>query len=618
MVSLLFAALIFVLFPRFRRLELTGLLIGNQWSEQSTEPIRSVGFTDEVRLGSLGEVLENRKKVMSVRYDVAGGEQAYQAVQGNFFYLRGITLNEYEDGNWKRGRPAFDRPGSQLSYRGPPSGSGLIPGALVRSDSDDYGDLRHQPGVDVVDQRFRIEPINTTILFSVWPFFRELGQEEKIRVYPDHFRRPRNTQNNPMDYSLLTTGFRDGKQIELVPCIEPVALDPLLQIPKQSLPALVETARKWEEEADLESTQVVARARLLEERLKDPDRFSYSLGGQMRDLDLDPLEDFIAKNPQGHCEFFAGALAMMLRSRGIPSRVVVGYKSEAYNPMGSEYIVRQCDAHTWVEAYIAPESLPESVRAEPYSRWWEGGGWLLLDATPAADYNLIDAFTGEFTDWKDQIIAIWETYVLHMDPGRQDRSIYGPLKELFSSMKTRMFDLKWWRDVGRMVWNTFRSGWTQLRTGSWFHAEAFILTITVGGLGILLYFFVFRGYRLLRRLMPTASREERRKRASIEFYLRMEALLAKAKIDRPAHQTQREFATASIMRLLYPPLEERKRSSEVRHDREDAKEPLLLATRLIVEAFYRVRFGDRSLEADEIDHIEKALNRIEQAVEGTA
>ena len=70
-----------------------------------------------------------------------------------------------------------------------------------------------------------------------------------------------------------------------------------------------------------------ARARYLEGRLRDSGQFTYSLEGQSRDPQIDPIEDFIANNPQGHCEYFATALALMLRSQGIPARVVIGYRT---------------------------------------------------------------------------------------------------------------------------------------------------------------------------------------------------------------------------------------------------------------------------------------------------
>ena len=100
--------------------------------------------------------------------------------------------------------------------------------------------------------------------------------------------------------------------------------------------------------------------------------------------DIIGIEDFITNNPRGHCEYFATALTLMLRTRGIPARMMVGFKCDEWNRKGRFFQVRELHAHTWVEAYmepghVAPDLLPES---------WRGkgpvGGWLRLDPTPAA------------------------------------------------------------------------------------------------------------------------------------------------------------------------------------------------------------------------------------------
>ena len=84
-----------------------------------------------------------------------------------------------------------------------------------------------------------------------------------------------------------------------------------------------------------------------------PPNFSYSLD----DLPVseEPLEEFLFEARRGNCEYFAAAMAVMLRMAGIPSRVVAGYHGGAYNESGGYYIVRQANAHVWVEAWDADE-----------------------------------------------------------------------------------------------------------------------------------------------------------------------------------------------------------------------------------------------------------------------
>jgi transglutaminase-like putative cysteine protease len=76
-----------------------------------------------------------------------------------------------------------------------------------------------------------------------------------------------------------------------------------------------------------------------------------------------PLEDFVARTRRGYCQHFAGAMALMLRYLGIPSRVAVGFSSGRYQH--GEWVVSDRDAHMWVEV------------------WFHGWGWVPFDPTPS-------------------------------------------------------------------------------------------------------------------------------------------------------------------------------------------------------------------------------------------
>lgn len=78
--------------------------------------------------------------------------------------------------------------------------------------------------------------------------------------------------------------------------------------------------------------------------------FKYSL--KNLPISQKPLEDFLFKYKYGNCEYFASAMAIFLRINGIPSRLVVGYKGGEYNEWGKYYVVKEKNAHTWVEAYV--------------------------------------------------------------------------------------------------------------------------------------------------------------------------------------------------------------------------------------------------------------------------
>ncbi|MGE3173886.1 MAG: transglutaminaseTgpA domain-containing protein [Planctomycetota bacterium] len=77
------------------------------------------------------------------------------------------------------------------------------------------------------------------------------------------------------------------------------------------------------------------------------------------------LDDFVLGTGGGHCEHFATTLALLLRQLDVPCRVVGGYLAHEWNAERGELVVRERDAHAWVEAFVP------------------GAGWITFDATPA-------------------------------------------------------------------------------------------------------------------------------------------------------------------------------------------------------------------------------------------
>jgi transglutaminase-like putative cysteine protease len=79
-----------------------------------------------------------------------------------------------------------------------------------------------------------------------------------------------------------------------------------------------------------------------------------------------PLVGFVTRTRAGYCQYFAGAMALMLRYLGIPARVAAGFWGGTYDAHRRAWVVTDHDAHAWVEV------------------WFRGYGWLPLDPTPAA------------------------------------------------------------------------------------------------------------------------------------------------------------------------------------------------------------------------------------------
>jgi hypothetical protein len=79
-----------------------------------------------------------------------------------------------------------------------------------------------------------------------------------------------------------------------------------------------------------------------------------------------PLEHFLFKSRAGYCQHFSGAMALLLRMGGVPARVATGFSPGGYRRSQGEWVVRDRDAHSWVEA------------------WFDGIGWVTFDPTPTA------------------------------------------------------------------------------------------------------------------------------------------------------------------------------------------------------------------------------------------
>jgi protein-glutamine gamma-glutamyltransferase len=115
----------------------------------------------------------------------------------------------------------------------------------------------------------------------------------------------------------------------------------------------------------------------------------------------DPLSTFLFQAKSGHCEYFASAMAVLLRAAGVPTRLVNGFLMGEYNPVGDTYIVRQSDAHSWVEVYLP------------------GSGWTEFDPTPGAANQPDTGLFAQLHNYTDALGYFWNTYVLTFDSNSQ-------------------------------------------------------------------------------------------------------------------------------------------------------------------------------------------------------
>lgn len=195
-------------------------------------------------------------------------------------------------------------------------------------------------------------------------------------------------------YSLLEDPPETAQPVFTSYVLSPESRRRDLELPRLLDPRIPELARTFTMgvRTDLE------RARSIERHLRSD--YSYTLEMPAREPD-DPLADFLFHRRRGYCEYFASAMAVMLRSIGIPARVATGFQSGVYNSLTGRWVVRAADAHAWVEA------------------WLPGHGWATFDPTPADPNSQAFGFMSKLSLYMDAAGAFWQEWVVGYDPRRQ-------------------------------------------------------------------------------------------------------------------------------------------------------------------------------------------------------
>jgi hypothetical protein len=401
--SLAVGALIFLFLPRFTRGYMSGL---------NLQPTLISGFTEDVELGQIGEIKKSSEVVMRIK--VEGGLDAAHGV-----HWRGIALTTFDGKRW------FNE-----SHE---------PTTLSPSDGwfhlDASDGIRRRVGRPI-QYTVLLEPIATTALFFVNQADsirgRFNGELDLVDLGPMSQRRSYLLEDatgsiyNPyhnfarMQYearSVLPTppekGLRESGSDYLA-----TMLGTYLQLPKID-PRIPELARQITARAD----NPYDKARAMELYLRTHYGYTLDLSGRPSS---DPLAYFLFEKRAGHCEYFAAAMTVMLRSVGIPARYINGFLTGEYNDVGGDFIVRASDAHSWVEVFFPSY------------------GWLTFDPTPPVNAPVPGMFAqfGRYWDW---LQLQWSEWVINYDFGHQitlaqslrsvSRDWTGWLKKTFANAK---------------------------------------------------------------------------------------------------------------------------------------------------------------------------------------
>ncbi len=582
--TLIFALVMFYTTPRGG---------GSNWRSGGAS-VNTVGFSPEVSFNEMGSLLLSDARVMRVSFTDIRSGQPYTVIGDP--YLRGGVLTKYTTsggrGRWWQENESATMSG--LALPSPPSTRDLVRQdvLLEPTGSDRLFSMFPVYGIAQTPAAVRIS-LRTRKLYRAEASDRELGDEFryaiattafrrgiKIAVTPHHNRLRSHQEKREMERSLRWLRFIDN----------PEAFPQLIALAKQ---IVAEKAP---------SGSVYERAKALEAHFAESKLYDYSLDldaiNARRQPGVDPIEDFVSNHRTGHCEYFASALTLMLRSQGIPARMVVGYRGGEFNYVGNYYLVRQCDAHAWVEAYLAPKDIPEgAIYPEELHA---GGGWLRLEPTPAdedeelSQLNLFDRASKslDYARW------LWNDYVMRLTEERQKNAILNPLSLDHRFSVANLVKLKTWESITERVLGTDLRNLGRAKF-SWRGGLAALAACVAA----------FLAYRLIRSLWPVlrlllSRRTPRRagpvrvKGQSVAFYRQLESLLARLGLRRDMAQTQRQFAREATRALAASPHLEA--ASSIPDE--------------IVEAFYRVRFGHRTPDAEQEARIQRQLNDLQQAL----
>jgi len=324
------------------------------------------GFANEVTLGQIGEIRMSSTPVMHAR--------VYNAMAGVDMKWRGTTLSQFDGRRWfneiDRGEPIpvdkkqailatpeqWARPGRRVQYE-----------VQLKSATDDVLFFLGVPEAIMIDA--------PQIVRTPAGGYRTGGLAHSMRYEARSFI------DDPLTPPLTPPELGEGwRRVYLQrPLMDPAIGRLALEVTKDAVTS-------------------EAKARALETHL----RTKYGYTTQLLSAEVrDPVSHFLFQRKQGHCEYFASSMALMLRTLEIPSRVATGFQSGTFNPISNWYLIRASDAHSWVEA------------------WVDGRGWVTFDPTPSGPAVDSTSLFHTMAMYVDALEVFWQDWVMSYDLERQ-------------------------------------------------------------------------------------------------------------------------------------------------------------------------------------------------------
>ena len=359
--------------------------------------VKLSGFSERVDLGALGSIKKDHSVVMRIEFPDLDGPPPS-------LYYRGITLDRYDGESWQQS--SKDR-------------------RIIKKVGDGFFPLRPGQGRRLLKQKVLLEPVETEVIFaatfgvalegrfttvkadSAGSFYHHSPPFSRI-AYTAYSIPPRRMGRiNILTAPTVTGNLHHPSGSEH---------DAALMQKYLQLPDTIEKVAGLLSELIDESDPPRRVATIIERHLKGS--YRYTLTPRQRE-GIDPIEDFLFHSREGYCEQFATAMALLLRTAGIPSRIVNGFLPGEWNSFGNYLLVRQSDAHSWIEAYLPDE------------------GWVIFDPTPAAGTDAPSP-TSSAMLYLDSLRWRWHRYIVNYSISDQihvGRKIQSTTNALLSRLK---------------------------------------------------------------------------------------------------------------------------------------------------------------------------------------
>ena len=357
--ALPFMLVLYVLFPR---------ISGPLWGLPTDAHAGKTGLSDTMSPGSISQLVQSGDIAFRVRFD--GPLPPKQKL-----YWRGPVMEQFDGTTW---RPYTGRqPAEQLEFLSPP---------IAYETTLEPHNQRWLLALDAPTGLAPEMALNGTLTVALR---NPLTERQRFRLAAS------------LDYRFNATE-------------DPAAIRRNLLLPPGSNPQSRALAEQWRS-AGIGPDAIVGKALALFAA-----DFTYTLRPPL--LGRDGIDDFLFRSKRGFCEHYAAAFVVLMRSAGIPARVVGGYQGGEFNPLDGYLVVRQSDAHAWAEVWLA------------------GRGWVRVDPTAAVSPSRIETGIADALPFEDALPALiqlradwartlryrweainnaWNQHILGYDPQRQ-------------------------------------------------------------------------------------------------------------------------------------------------------------------------------------------------------